>query len=186
MNPKSSDIWVNLAAALKRSAHPERAEQAYLYAITLDDRGSLAASNLERLYRAQGRESHADKFKKLAVRARRKNPYIHFRKAQSEFKNQNYRSAKRSIRRAINLHKEDPQFYAFRSLLRQADEDYVGAVRDLEKAHNMSTSLEDRGRFASKVDRVVAHAKEQAELQRDQSKRHGRYNSVRIELPDSF
>ena len=186
MNPKSSDIWVNLAAALKRSAHPIRAEQAYLYAIALDDRGSVAASNLERLYRAQGRESQADKFKKLALRARRKNPYIHFRKAQTAFKNQNYLSAKKSIRRAINLHNEDPQFYAFRSLLRQVDENYLGAVRDLEKAHNMSTSLEDRGRYASKVDRVVAHVKEQAELQRKQNKRRDRFGNVRLEIPDSY
>jgi len=90
MNPNSSDMWINLAAALKQSGRVDRAEQAYLHAVSLNDRNSIAASNLERLYHHQGRHAQAEKFRKLAIRARRKNPYIHFRNAQVALNEKNY------------------------------------------------------------------------------------------------
>lgn len=170
MSPKNSDLWINLAAALKRTEHPERAEQAYLRAVSLNDRDSIAASNLERLYRSKGRMNEAKQYKKLAQRARRKNPYIHFRKAQTALKNNDFSTARKSIRRAINLHDEDPQFFALRSVLKQAKEDYIGALRDMERAHNMSRNLEQRGRYANKVDRVLAHIKQQAEEHQKRNK----------------
>jgi len=186
MHPRSSDMWINLAAALKRTNHPERAEQAYLRAVALNDRDSIAASNLERLYRYQGRDAQAKKFQKLADRARRRNPYIHYRKAQTAFKNEQYSTARKSIKRAIKLHNEDPKFYALRSMLKQVNKNYIGALKDLEKAHNMSTNTEQRGRYRNKVDRVIARAKQQAEERQRQRQENIDYQNIQLQLPTQF
>jgi len=121
IGPNNSDVWINLGVALNRTNYPKRAEQAYLYAVALNDRDSIAASNLERLYRSQSRHYLAEKYKKLAHRARQKNPYVLFQNANEAFANKEYRKAKKAIKRAIRLHDKDPQFFAFRSKLRQID-----------------------------------------------------------------
>ena len=166
MSPTNSDLWINFAAILKQTGEITKAEQAYLQAISLNDRNSLGASNLERIYRAQGRNEIADKYKKLAYRARQKNPYLHFQRAQEAFANQEFSEAQRSIKAAIRLHREDPQFYELRSRLNQIKGDYVAALRDLEKAHNISKNAAERGRYANKVDMVLARVKEQVEERR--------------------
>lgn len=162
INPNNSDLWINLAAALRRSGQIDRAEQSYLHAQSINDKDSLAASNLERLYRAQGKDRLADKYQKLAHRARQKNPYLHFRVAKDAFHSQRYSDAKKAIKRAIKLYDLDPQFFELSSRVHQIEKDYVAAIRNLETAHNISQTAKERGRYASKVDMIVARAKQES------------------------
>ncbi|WP_113953273.1 tetratricopeptide repeat protein [Arenicella xantha] len=162
LSQENSDMWINLAAGYRRSGNDYLAEKSYLHAQKLNDKDSLAASNLERLYRSQGRALLADRYKKLAHRARQKNPYLHFHKAQTAFKSKHFADAKRAIKRAIKLYDRDPQFYELSSRIHQVENDYVTAIKNLETAHNISQSAAERGRYASKVDLVIARAKQQA------------------------
>lgn len=168
------DLWINLSAALRRSGKVDMAEQGYLYAHNLNPRESLAASNLERLYRSQGKTQAATRFQKLASRVRDKNPYLHFYAAQKAYEKQDFGSAAKSVKRAIKLHDKDPQFFELRSRLYQVEKKYVAALRDLEKAHNISLTPTERGRYANKVDLVLAAVKQQAE---DREKRFQRSSS---------
>ena len=174
VDAENPDLWINLSAALRRSGQVTKAEQGYLYAHHLNPRESLAASNLERLYRAQGKLEAAERFKALASRVRDKNPYLHFYAAQKAFERQDFNAAASSVKRAIKLHDKDPQFFELRSRIYQVEKKYVAALRDLEKAHNISLTPSERGRYANKVDLVLAAAKQQAE---DRQKRFQRLNS---------
>lgn len=171
ISPDNSDVWINLGVALSRSKRLKQAEQAYLYAVALNDRDSIAASNLERLYRAQDRHSLANKYKKIAHKARQQNPYVHFQNASDAFAKSEFRRAKKSIKRAIRLYDNDPQFFELRSKLKQVEKKYVAALRDLEKAHNLSLETKERARYATKVDLVLAKAKQQFEERRSRQQR---------------
>ncbi|MFT5572041.1 MAG: Flp pilus assembly protein TadD [Cryomorphaceae bacterium] len=163
--PSSSDLWINLGVLYKREDQFDRAEVAFLRAHTLDLKNALAASNLERLYQSQGRAREAKKYQKLALRARRYNPYYHFSMAKTQYQEESFRSAKKSIRRAIKLHDNDARFYELSSRIAQRQKRFVAALLDLEKASTVTQDAGERGRYASKFRRVLKMVESQ-ELQR--------------------
>ena len=165
--PENADMWINLGAAFKRNDDLEMAEKIYLKAFSINDYNSLAASNLERIYSKLGQTKKARYFEKHAKRSRLNNPYVQYRLAQKAFDNGSYKDAKKAIRRAIRLHDKDPKFYELSSRIRQTKNDYVAALKDLYKAHELSTEALQRGRYANKVERVVARAKAYA-IKRDE------------------
>lgn len=155
--PNNPDMWINLGAAYKQTGQPELAEKSYLQAFSLSDKNGLAASNLERLYTDQGRNDKAKRFKKLSAKARTRNPYYHYHKAEVAYSEKNYRKASKAIKRAIQLHQEDPQFYELSSRIKQVRNQHIAALKDLEKAYELPQNEEDRGRFLNKIKMVVAH-----------------------------
>ncbi len=178
--PKNPDMWINLGAAYKYIGSYDQAEKVYLQALIGRDKNGLAASNLERLYRQQGKTTLADRFEKKAASARNKNPYIHFRKAQNLLDEKSFALAAKSIKRAIKLHDQDPEFYELSGRIKLARNKYIAALEDLETAHNLSQTAEERGRYAGKVRRVVAKVKA-IQLQREeQSQRNDRTRNLNV------
>jgi Flp pilus assembly protein TadD len=157
--PTNPDMWINLGAAYKHTGRLDLAEKIYLQAFNISDKNSLAASNLERLYTHQGRKAAAQRFQKLASRARIRNPYLHFQNAEDAYNEKDYRRAAKSIKRAIQLHRDDPDFYELSSRIKQVTNKHISALKDLEKAHNLSQTKQQRARYASKVKMVVARVK---------------------------
>lgn len=181
--PQNSDMWVNLGAAYKYIGSYDQAEKVYLQALINRDENSLAASNLERLYRRQGRIALADRFEKKAASARNRNPYIHFKKAQNLFTEKSYRLAAKSIRRAIRLHDQDPEFYELSGRIKLVRNKHIAALKDLETAHNLSQTVEERGRYAGKVKQVVAKVKAIQLEKEEQARRNDRTRNVRVYGP---
>ena len=159
--PNNADMWINLGAIYKSIKQPKMAEKVYLLAFELNDSSSLAASNLDRLYRSIEQPKKALTYAKLADRARQKNPYIRFTNAQSGFAEMRYRYAANEIKRAIQLYSKDPQFFELSSRIKQAQKKYISALKDLEKAHQLSSNNTERGRYAKKVKMVLEHVKQQ-------------------------
>lgn len=159
--PGNSDMWVNLGAAYKNTQQPRMAELSYLLAFDLKDSNSLAASNLDRLYRSIGEPNKARAYAKLAKRARLKNPYIRFENAQSAFTQKQYKKASKEIKSAIRLHAKDPQFFELSSRVKQVQKKYIAALKDLEKAHELSSKNSERDRYAHKVQMVIERVKAQ-------------------------
>ncbi len=162
INPDNADLWVNLGATYKRNQQLVLAEKAFKYALAQNDDNNLAASNLERLYRDQGRHTLADRFKRLAARARLNNPYVQFRNAQRHYKEKEFKLALRSVKRAIKLHDQDPQFFELSSRVNQHFKRYKRALLDLEKAFNLAKNADERGRYFNKVKMVVQRAEQEA------------------------
>ncbi len=181
--PQNPDMWVNLGAAYKYIGSYEQAEKVYLQALMGRDENGLAASNLERLYRQQGKTALADHFEKKASKARNRNPYIHFKKAQNLFDEKNYAKAAKSIKRAIKLHDQDPEFYELSGRIKLVRNKIMAALKDLETAHNLSQTAEERGRYAGKVKRVVAKVKAIQLEKEEQARRNDRTRNVRVYGP---
>lgn len=177
--PENADMWINLGAAFKRNNNLDMAEKIYLKAFSINDENSLAASNLERIYRNMGKVAKAKRFEKYAQRSRLRNPYLQYRLAQKSFEQGSYKIAKKAIIRAIRLHDKDPKFYELSSRIRQTKNDYVAALKDLHTAHNLSQEALQRGRYANKIDRVIARARAYATEKNAQRKRNTR--SIDIE-----
>lgn len=173
IDPSNPDLWINLGAAYKRFEVFDLAEHAFKIALKLDDKQSLAASNLERLYRQIDRNEMADRYQKIAYRARLNNPYVQYRTAQRQLKESEYKLAKKSIKRAIKLHAEDPKFFELSSLINQHLGDYRNALLSLEKAFNMSKNVGERGRYFNKV-KLVAKIAEKEALDRKRKRPHSR------------
>ncbi len=155
--PANPDMWINLGAIYKHIGELGIAEKIYLQAFSISDKDSLAASNLERLYRRQGRDVLAKQYQKLAARARARNPYLHYQDAEEAYKEKNYRRAANLVKRAIKLHKEDPDFYELSSRIKQANNRYISALKDLEIGYQLTQKNEDRGRYEDKIRMVIAH-----------------------------
>ncbi len=178
--PTNPDMWINLGATYKHLGQLDLAEKIYLQAFSISDRNNLAASNLERLYRQQERHSLADRYQKLAARMRARNPYIHFQKAEAAFKQKDYRSASKSIKRAIRLHDLDPEFFELSSRIKQVNNKYISALKDLEKAHNLSTTGEERNRYVDKVKMVAARFKAIQEQRADRDARRAGHRQIEL------
>lgn len=152
--PENSDLWINLGVLFKRQNKAGMAELAYLYGYELDSNNAMAASNLERLYRSQGRSILADKYELAAQRARQRNPYFHYEVAKNLFEELRFTKARKAIRKAIKLHNSDARFYVLSSRISQRRLRFDRALKDLEKAYALAVNLGDRDRYVSKARRV--------------------------------
>jgi tetratricopeptide (TPR) repeat protein len=181
--PSNPDMWINLGAAYKHIDRWGLAEKIFLHAISIGDKNSLAASNLERLYRSQGRANLANLYQKLAARVRARNPYVHYLAAEKAYQNKEYRRATKSIKRAIKLYKEDPDFYELSSRLKQIDNKHISAIQDLEKAHQLSQTPEARGRYVDKVKMVIARVKKLQEERGQQGRERPGIRHIELNGP---
>jgi len=149
--PHNPDFWINLGVTYKRSKQLIHAENSFLHALNIKDSDSLAASNLETLYREQGDTTKAEHFKKLAFRARQKNPYLHYQSAQNYVTKKRYKLAEKSIKKAQRLHNKDPRFFVLSSLIAQHNKDYIRAIKDIQHAYTLTVSAQDRTYFSKKA-----------------------------------
>ncbi|MBT8115112.1 MAG: hypothetical protein KJP04_07015 [Arenicella sp.] len=175
--PDYSDLYANLGVFFKRKGQFQLAEQAFLYSLQLDKYSTIAASSLERFYRESGQVRKAERFAKRARFARQQNPYYQYGLAKKEFAEQSYSAARKSVKRAKRLHAGDDRFFELSARIEQQLGNYRQALRELEKAHQLSNELEDRNRY-------FAMAEEVAQLLQDEEQRRTerRQSDINIEI----
>lgn len=111
LNPADSDLWSNLGALYSRFGHGREAEQSYLYALQLEGSHLLAISNLERLYRNDGRVELADAYARKARYHRERNPYYLYYRARNAYERGEYGQARQQLRRALWRYEDDHRFH---------------------------------------------------------------------------
>lgn len=111
LKPGSGDLWSNLGALYSRAGHKTEAEQSYRQALVLDVRHLVAISNLERLYRADGRTALADAYARSARYHRERNPYYLYQKARTAYEQGKFEQAHRQLKQALGKHEEDHRFH---------------------------------------------------------------------------
>lgn len=148
--PSNSSIWGNLGVVYKRMGNLKRAEEIFMHSMSLDGFNIVSASNLERLYRAQGRHSRANRFSKLAQRARRNNPYFHFRRAESLLSGNQTELARKSLTTALRLHSNDPRFFELQSKIDLRQKNVLAALQSLGQAYKVAQRKKEKGRYAAK------------------------------------
>lgn len=111
-----SYVWSNVGSLYRTMGRHERAEAAYLHALTLQPREFSAMANLVNLYRRTGRPEMARRYVEQVERYRRDNPYYMHALAQDAARRGDYARAERYLRRAIELASNEE---SFRVMLRE-------------------------------------------------------------------
>ena len=143
LEPKADFLWNNLGAIYRKSNELEKAEQAYLFSLSIDSDFSLALSNLSRLYRQLNRIEEAEIYERRVRAHRLKNPYYRMVLAQSALEKGNAEEALIQIRRAIRVEPDDPRFYQL-----AAD------------AHRLLGQQYEENKNTRKANRLLAEAKQ--------------------------
>ncbi len=155
LSPQDASLWINLGVLFKVDKQPQKAELLFLHALTLNRYNTIAASHLERLYSSQNQHELAKTYKKLARKARLINPYYHYQLANTHYKNNQLKQAKKAIKRAIKLHDKDAVFFERASTIEQSLHNYDIALGYLKRAYVIAHKDEDRYRYLSKIEAAV-------------------------------
>ncbi|HEX5418383.1 MAG TPA: tetratricopeptide repeat protein, partial [Gammaproteobacteria bacterium] len=129
-DPSAASAWVNLGLLYSRLGQNERAESAYLHALTVDPDEPSALTDLAAFYRRIGKDAEAELYRKRIRRFQEKNPYYHYFLARDAYREQRFDAALAALNKAIKLKGDEHEFYllqgrAYRSL---------GKTRDAERS----------------------------------------------------
>lgn len=137
LNPKSSDAWNNMGAALRRSGQQQLAEFAYFQSLELNAYNYSALSNLARFYESTGRDAEAEVIAARVERYRKRNPYFHYFASQVMFEDGYFDESLAFIDKAIRLKRDEPQFYVAAARTYAALGDELEESRHLRKAQDI-------------------------------------------------
>ncbi len=111
IDPRFSDGWSNIGAALRRLERYDQAEFAYQRALEIDPGNLSALSNLVQFYVFQEREAESEALMRRVVQYRDRNPYYHFYIARRMFEEGEFETTIDLLQRSIQLKRDEPQFY---------------------------------------------------------------------------
>jgi len=111
IDPSYASAWANLGTALMFLGQTDRAQKCYERALTNESGMPAALSGLATLYRKNERIAEAEKFERMVVRYRERNPYYLLSVARDELSSGDFKSARRHLRRAINIKDDEPELY---------------------------------------------------------------------------
>ena len=112
VDPNFADAWNNIGTAYKNTGVDDFAAYSYHRALHVDPRHYSTISNLALFYRKSGLPDAANHFEKRAERYRKKNPYIHYFRAQTAIRNGQTEKARQHLQRAIKRKPYEPAFHA--------------------------------------------------------------------------
>ncbi len=160
--PEKADFWINLGSVYNNLNDNLNAERAFLHALNLKSKDSLAARNLERLY--ENKLDHPKKaahFKKLAHYAKQQNPYTHYLLAKNHLSSNQLGLARKSIRKAIKLHDQDSRFYLISSQIEVNSGNIYAAVQELDTAYSLALVTSKREKYYAKALKLIPLLKAQ-------------------------
>ena len=140
LEPRNSDLWINLGAIYNRYGEYELAIRSLKIAQELDPHEKIVLSSLERSYRGLGDIDRADKLAAQVRRHRLQNPYYQFALAQRALKAGDLAESRIAIDRAVRMRKREPRFLYLKSRV----------YRDLGETDIADASLERARRYAEK------------------------------------
>ncbi|QBG34605.1 tetratricopeptide repeat protein [Litorilituus sediminis] len=106
-----SATWGNLGILYRLNGYKTEAEKVYRHAISLDNNNLNALSNLALLLYSQERNFEAVEIEQYIKKIRNKNPYYHAVLADEAFYNGNFKVAEQHYKDAIELDKNEHEFY---------------------------------------------------------------------------
>ncbi len=143
-------IWVNLGVLYARHKKYEQAEAAYLRALEVNDDEPSALTNLALVYEALGETALAADYRERVQAYRERNPYYHFGVATSAYERRQLEDALASLRKALRLKPDEPEFYALRGEVQAALGKSRDAANSFERAreHQQAEELRAQSRVA--------------------------------------
>jgi len=124
--PEMTGPWVNLGVLYAHAGLHEYAEAAYLRALEVDDSEPSALVNLALAYANLGETELAAAYQQRVQKYRERNPYYHYSLAAHAVEEQRWEDALLSLRKAVRLKYDEPEFYTLRARALEA----LGRGRD--------------------------------------------------------
>jgi Flp pilus assembly protein TadD len=156
-DPQFVPAWINLGALYQRARQPDWAEAAWRHALDVAPRELVALSNLERLYRAEGRFPEADALRGRIEQHRRQNPYYRYQLAEAAFAAANYDDTIAHLRFAISHKKNEDRFYALLGLAYLRRGDNTSAQRWMARAEAVAGDETLKDAYHSKLELLRQH-----------------------------
>lgn len=149
--PNYNVAWNSLAVVYRNKGFELQAENAYKHALSIDPNDSNVIANYAILLTNQGRDKELVSYKKKIEKAKLRNPYRFYDEAQTEYANDNFKSAIKLYRKAIKISPFVDQFHfgLFQSYL--AIDEMRLAVKSLAQARTYSARIMDRNRYNRKL-----------------------------------
>ncbi len=144
MHAEIAGIWVNLGVLYARHGKYEQAEAAYLRALEINGDEPSALTNLALVYQALGETELAAEYRERVQSYRERNPYYHFALATNAYQQQQFEEALTSLRKAVRLKPDEPEFYALRGEVQAALGESRDATNSFERAREYQQAEELR------------------------------------------
>jgi len=141
-DPEIAGLWVNLGVLYSRHEHYNMAEQAYRQALSVQPANKSALVNLASVLAILGREEESAFFAQKVAYYRDHNPYYHYFKAQTAYRENELDDALVYLAEAIRLKRDEHQFYFLRGLVHYRMKEYDLAERDYRKARDTAENAQ--------------------------------------------
>lgn len=149
-DPSLAEAWVNLGVLYRQNGLLDAAEQSYQRAIQLEGSRS-AQENLAVIYNMTGRQAQAQQIIKALEDQRASNPFYHFLLGEQEYELAHWRAAIGHYRRAIELNRQQHEFYFGLAKAYYEIGDLALTERYLKLAKRRSVNDHDEHRYQSKL-----------------------------------
>ena len=111
IDPNAVSAWNNFGGALLKAGQIDRAQVCYEQALASEPNGLAALSGMAAIHRAKGETVEAKKLEGGVTRYLERNPYYLLSVARGEISRGNLEEARRHLKRAIGIKKDEPEFY---------------------------------------------------------------------------
>ncbi len=157
-NGDFSPAWNNLGTLYRKAGRFEHAEVCYRNALRADKHDTVAMSNLVALYEKMGLSNRAQEYRKRVREHRLRNPYYLFRLAQEAFFRRDFPTAIEYAKQAIRRQDKEDRFYFLLGLCHLMEGREEDARKWMAKAEELATSDEQKRRYSTKIDALMAAA----------------------------
>lgn len=151
MAPELAVTWNNLAILYKNKALLQAAEQAYLYALTLQPAQSNTMANLAMLYDMTGRQAESAILLNKVSKLREKNPYYFLMQGNEALFAGHLDQARQAYRRSLQLDSRNAEAYQGLAQIAFIQRQYAEAIAHLEKAVRYAKNDDEHQRFQGKI-----------------------------------
>jgi Flp pilus assembly protein TadD len=155
-DPSLSTLWGNLGILYRRSGYLDYAEAAYLQALQVNSRDTVAMSNLAALYDLQGDRQRADSYRNRVRMHRMGNPYYRYRLGRDAFLAADYETAIGHFRYAASHKKNERAFYLLLGLSYQKLGKERQAKRWFAKAQEIAESSSPGRGTSREIERLLS------------------------------
>ncbi len=157
LDPSLDFLWSNLGLIYKTNQQFAAAVQAYQIAINLNPRTLTALNNLVALYQQTGQREKAKRFKEIIAHYQQGNPFHHARIGHAALARGQYQQAIAAFSRAIQLKKDEVDFYFELSEALHFSGDNLKAISRLNQTSQLVLTSKQQLRYQQLMQSLRPH-----------------------------
>ncbi|MGJ8681544.1 tetratricopeptide repeat protein, partial [Paraglaciecola sp.] len=149
--PTFQSAWVNMGILYRKMGYFPQAEDAYQYAISLNEKSLTAWENLAHLYSFTDRTVQSQELFNWVETKRRNNPYYHLNLGEEQIERKNWDEALAHFRKALALDRSKHETYFGLARVYFEIGELKQSERYLKQARNNAKNLSIEGVYQDKL-----------------------------------